>query len=179
MRNKIKRVGFLCLISTLAATGLSAQTPPAEPESFTESIHGAAEHIRNMFTVAAEEMSEEDYAFRPTPEVRSFGELLAHVANTNYWFCSVAMEKETPVTNIEKTMTSRADLQKVLAESFEYCEGAHAAMADEANASRTVEIMGKPRPALAALNFLNYHSLLHWGNAITYMRLRGKVPPSN
>lgn len=51
-------------------------------------------------------------------------------------------------------------------------------MTDDAKAKIMKEFMGKPLPALAVLNFRTYHSLLHWGNVITYMRLRGKVPPS-
>lgn len=50
-------------------------------------------------------------------------------------------------------------------------------MALEENATRLVGVRGQERPALAVLNFRIYHGMLHWGNAITYMRLRGRVPP--
>lgn len=166
------------MFTALVATPLLAQTPSDQPDPMLASIQKAARHVRSVFTTAAEQMSEEDYAFKPTPEVRSFGQLLAHVAGTNYWFCSTATGEKAPVTDVETTITTRAEIQKTLAESFEYCERAYAAMSDNAKATAMKQFMGKPLPALAVLNFRTYHSLLHWGNAITYMRLRGKVPPS-
>ena len=147
-------------------------------DPLTASIQEAAMYLRHVYTTAAEQMSEEDYAFEPTPEVRSFGQLLAHVADSSFLFCARATGATPPVTDVESTRTTRADIQKALTESFDYCESAFAAMSDESKASAPRDFMGKPRPALAVLNFRNYHTLLHWGNVITYMRLRGKVPPS-
>jgi uncharacterized damage-inducible protein DinB len=171
-------IGVAAILTALVATPLVAQTPAVQPDPMIGSIQQAARHVRSVFTTAAEQMSDEDYAFKPTPEVRSFGQLLAHVAGTNYWFCSTATGEKAPVSDVEKNVTTRADIQKTLADSFDYCERAYAAMADDAKAKAMKQFMGKPLPALALLNFRTYHSLLHWGNAITYMRLRGKVPPS-
>jgi uncharacterized damage-inducible protein DinB len=178
MPNHMTAVAAAATLAALVATPLMAQTLPAQPNPLVDSIQDGAKHVRHVFTVAAELMSEEDYVFKPTPEVRSFGQLLAHVADTNYLFCSTATGQQAPVSGTESTRTTRAEIQKVLAESFEYCNGAYAAMADDAKANVMVDFRGKPRSAVAVLNFRNYHSLLHWGNAITYMRLRGKVPPS-
>ncbi len=178
MPNKMKTFGVAAILTALVATPLLAQTQPGQPDPMIASIQGAAKHVRDVFTKAAEQMSEADYAFKPTPEVRSFGQILAHVADNNYEFCSTATGEMAPVSDIEKTKTTRADIQKALAESFDYCDRAYAEMTDDATAKIMKEFMGKPRPALAVLNYGNYHSLLHWGNVITYMRLRGKVPPS-
>ena len=131
-----------------------------------------------MFTVAVDSMNEADFAFRPTPEVRTFGQLIAHVAETNYSFCSRALGETNPRGQIENTVTGRDEIRKAMLESFEYCERAYAAMSDTARANVMREFRGGPRTALVILNFRAYHSLLHWGNAITYMRLRRKVPPS-
>ena len=178
MLNTTRTLGVAAILTALVTMSLAAQPPADQPDLLLASIQQAARHVRSVFTTAAEQMSEEDYAFKPTPEVRSFGQLLAHVAGTNYWFCSTATGEKAPVSDVEKTITTRADIQRTLAESFDYCERAYAAMADDAKAKALKQFMGKPLPALAVLNFRTYHSLLHWGNAITYMRLRGKVPPS-
>lgn len=178
MSKTMQAIGIAAVLTALVAAPLLAQTPPDQPDLVTESLQEAARHVRSVFTKAAEQMSDEDYAFKPTPEVRSFGQILAHVADTNYWFCSAAIREKPPASQIEKTKTTRADIQTALTESFEYCEAAYAAMADTARAKTMVEFGGKPRPALVVLNFRTYHSLLHWGNAITYMRLRGRVPPA-
>jgi uncharacterized damage-inducible protein DinB len=178
MLHTMKMLGVAVTLTAFVVTSLVAQTEPVHPDPMLASIQRGARHVQSVFTKAAEQMSEEDFAFRPTPEVRSFGELLAHVAGTNYWFCSTATGEKAPVSDVEKTVTTRADIQKTLAESFEYCDRAYAAMADETKAKTMRQFMGHPLPALAVLNYRTYHSLLHWGNAITYMRLRGKVPPS-
>ena len=165
------------LIAVVAAP-LEAQVAQRQADPMIASIQDAAKHVRSVFTKAADQMSDEDYAFRPTAEVRTFGQILAHVAENNYWFCATAIGEKAPVRDVEKVKTTRGEIQKTLAESFDYCERAYAAMEDDAKAKAMKQFMGSPRPALAVLNFRTYHSLLHWGNAITYMRLRGKVPPS-
>ena len=176
--NRTNTLGVAAVLTAVATTPLRAQAPTAPPDPMLASMQQAAVHVRGVFTTAAEQMSEEDYAFKPTPEVRSFGQLLAHVADSNYWFCSTATGETAPMSGIEKSRTTKAEIQAALAASFAYCEQAYAAMADDAKAKRMAPFMGTPRPALVILNFRTYHSLLHWGNAITYMRLRGKVPPS-
>lgn len=117
MPNKTKTFGVAAILTALAATPLLAQTRPDQPDPMIASIQEAARHVRDVFTKAAEQMSEEDYAFKPTSEVRSFGQIPAHVAETNYWFCSTATGEKAPVSGIESTRTTRADIQKVLAES--------------------------------------------------------------
>ncbi len=180
MANRMTTIGLTALLALTPAALIAqaATAPPAAPDPLVTSVQVAAAHVTKMFAQAAEQMSEEDYAFKPTPEVRSFGQLLGHVAETNYWFCSSAMGEKAPVSDIEKTKTTKADIQRTLRESFAYCDRAYAAMSDRAQANMMRQFHGNPFPAVALLNFRTYHSLLHWGNAITYMRLRGKVPPS-
>lgn len=178
MPNVTTTLGVAAILTAALTTPLAAQTAPVPPDPLVASIQDGAKHIRWLFTTAAGQMSEEDFAFRPTPEVRSFGQLLAHVAQSNYSFCATTLGEKAPGGDIEKTVTTRAGIQKALSESFAYCERAYAEMGDEAKARAMKEFRGGPRPALAVLNFRNYHGLLHWGNAITYMRLRGKAPPS-
>ena len=171
----------LCAALALAiasTTPLLAQVPATQPDFMTATVEMGAKHIRTMFAIAADSMSDEDYAFRPTPEVRSFGQLLAHVAASNYHFCASALGEQAPATDLEKSKTTRADIRQALTESMDYCDRAFASMHDAAKARTPRAFRQSQLPALALLNFRNYHALLHWGNAITYMRLRGKVPPS-
>ena len=169
---------FTTIVAAPMAAQAPAQAPAKQPDVMVATMQMGAKHIRAMFSIAADSMSEADYAFKPTPEVRSFGQLLAHVAEANYLFCSSAIGEPNPVTDVEKTKTSRADVRQVLTGSFDYCDRAFAAMSDEKNTRVMRPFRQTQLPALALLNFRNYHTLLHWGNAITYMRLRGKVPPT-
>lgn len=166
------------LLLAVSVAPLRAQTPNLSADPLTAGIQMGALHVRAMFSMAAEQMSEGDYAYRPTAEVRTFGQLLTHVASTNYFFCSNALGEASPVADLEKTRTTRAEIQKALAESFDYCDRAYLSLNVEANAKATRKFRDTPMPTLSLLNFRNYHGLLHWGNAITYMRLRGKTPPA-
>jgi len=165
-------------LAAVSATPLLAQAPARQPDFMVMTMEMGAKHIRSMFAIAADSMAEADFAFKPTGDVRSFGQLLAHVAASNYLFCSSALGEQAPAANIEKTKTTRADIRQALTESMDYCDRAFASMHDATKANTPRPFRQAQFPALAILNFRNYHALLHWGNAITYMRLRGKVPPS-
>ena len=167
----------LVLAATFASP-LLGQAPAKQPDFMVATMEMGAKHIRSMFAIAADSMAEADFAFKPTGDVRSFGQLLAHVAASNYLFCSSALGEPAPAANIEKTKTTRSDIRQALTESMDYCDRAFASMHDATKANTPRPFRQAQFPALAILNFRNYHALLHWGNAITYMRLRGKVPPS-
>ena len=171
-----------CLLASTtayAAQDPARPTPSGSPETdlLVAIAQDGATYQKDMISKAAAAMSEEDYAFKPTSDVRSFGQLLAHVADSNYGFCSVAKGEKAPVSGIEKSKSTKADIQKALAESFSYCDDAFASMS-ASQAHSMVPFRGRQRAAIEVLIFRNYHGLLHYGNVITYMRLRGKVPPS-
>lgn len=153
------------------------ETPPVTPDAGVATAKQAAMGLKQWLTKSAAAMDDSDFVFRPTSEVRSFGQLMAHVADKNYEFCAVASGVERPVRNIEKTRVQRAEIQQALAESFAFCDKAYAGLTS-GNANASVTFNGRPMPVLSMLLFLNMHNALHYGNAITYLRLRGKVPPS-
>lgn len=141
--------------------------------------------IKGYIIKAAAKMPEEQYAFKPTPEVRSFGQILGHVADSNYGFCATAAGEKPPIggfepgaVSIEKTKTSKADLEKALADSFAYCDKIHGTMTDSAGAS-TVKFFNGEMAKLSVLEFNTHHDFEHYGNIVTYMRLKGLVPPSS
>ena len=168
------------IAATLVALGtsnLGAQATDGTDSILLPSIHRGASYIESVITVSAERMTADDYAFKPTPEVRSFAQLVGHIADSNYDFCSIMKGEKKPVESIEKTKTTKADLQRALAESFEYCRPALLAM-NGARGREIVKFQGASLPAIVVMNFRSYHALLHYGNVITYLRLRGKVPAS-
>ncbi len=178
MRDGTKAFGSAAVLLLLAAMPVLAQEP-AKPDPVIAATQEAAGYVRAMLTRSAEQMSEEDYAFRPTPEVRTFGQLLAHVADSDYFFCSAAKGEKAPVSDVEKTAKTRAEIQKALSESLAYCDAVYAGL-NETSAHALVDVGGGPqRPRLVVLMFRNFHAVEHYGNVITYMRLRGKVPPSS
>lgn len=164
--------------SLLVSLPLPAQTPsPSAPDtSLLGHVHLGAAHLRHVVTVSAERMTAEDYAFKPTPDVRTFAQLVGHIADSNYLFCAI-MKGESRPSAVEKTMSTKAELQQALEESFKYCEPALLAM-NGPGGREIVSFQRRSFPARAVMDFRNYHGFLHYGNVITYMRLRGKIPPS-
>ena len=131
-----------------------------------------------MLLKSAEKMPEENYSFKPVETVRSYGQIVGHVADAQYAFCSIALGEKNPALDIEHTKTSRADLIAALNTAFAYCDKAYDGMTD-ATAVQTVKLFGNDAPRLSALTVNNMHDLEHYGNLVTYMRLKNIVPPSS
>ena len=167
-------LGAMAIAIGLAAAPLAAQGG----DPMTKATKGWFDVVKGYITKSAEQVSEANYAFKPTPEVRSFGQLIGHVADSNYEICSAAAGEKPPVNDVEKTKTAKADLQKALAESFAYCDKVWAGVTD-AKGTEMVKFFGGQQPRLAVLGFNTSHDFEHYGNIVTYMRLKGMVPPSS
>lgn len=124
---------------------------------------------------AAQQMPEDNYSFKPTPEVRSFGEIVAHAAAANYHFCSM-VGGEKP--NAPKAPKTKAEIVEAIQGAVSYCNKVMDGMTD-AQATQTVNFFGHEMPKLTVLDFNTAHSDEHYGNIVTYLRLKGMVPPSS
>lgn len=126
---------------------------------------------------AAEQVPESLYAFKPTPEVRSFGQLVGHVADAQGMICAAAAGSAPAGGESAEKKTAKADLIAALKASATACESA-LAMSD-AKAGEPVSLFGMSGTRLWALNFNASHTMEHYGNLVTYMRLKGLVPPTS
>ncbi|MDP2052368.1 MAG: DinB family protein [Acidobacteriota bacterium] len=163
----------------LAAFVLSPVAAFAQANPYTDAVKAQLAQIKNPVIRTAEKVPEDLYAFKPTPEVRSLGQLIAHIADGNNGICGAASGmKPTGQTGIEKSVTGKAALQKALADSFAFCEQALASMDDTKGAEMAKSFLGM-QPRLMVLAFNNSHVNEHYGNLVTYMRLKGIVPPSS
>jgi uncharacterized damage-inducible protein DinB len=169
----MKLSAFLCITLLAGATSALAQENPyLAPAKQTFGM------IKGNILKAAEQMPAEHYAFKPAADVRSFGELVGHVANANYMICSRASGAESPnKVNIEKTVTDKAALATALTESFAFCDAQFDALG--AKAPEVIDIFGMKMPRLNVLQFNTIHDMEHYGNMVTYMRIKGLVPPSS
>jgi ABC-type transporter MlaC component len=109
-------------VVALALAAPAAAQAPANP--LTAATKSTYDMIKANITKSAEKVSEEQYSFKPSPDVRTFGQIIGHIADANYMICSAAGGNAGPKESIEKTKTSKADLQKALAESFSACDAA-------------------------------------------------------
>jgi len=133
---------------------------------------------KNNIVRAAEKMPEEHYSFKPAADVRSFGQLVGHVADAQYLFCSPVVGKPNPAPGVEKSKTTKADLVQALKDAFAFCDAAYNGMTD-AQASAIVKFFGADQAKATVLSFNTAHNNEHYGNMVTYMRMKGLVPPSS
>jgi uncharacterized damage-inducible protein DinB len=117
------------------------------------------------------------WSFQPTPDVRTVGQLFAHIADGQYEFCSAAEGKQID-KGIEKTAKTKAEVGAAVKEAFAYCDAAFAKMS-EADAAATVPFFGRQLSRLSIMDFNTAHTMEHYGNLVTYMRIKGIVPPSS
>ena len=150
--------------------------PPANPITLSEK--GLYSFLSNAVVRAAEKMPEENYSFKPTPEVRSFGQLVGHVSDANYMFCSQASGEANPMKDIEKTKTSKADLVSAIKDAVAYCNKTFDSMTD-AKGSQMVKFANFNMARLTLLSLNTAHTDEHYGNMVTYLRLKGIVPPTS
>ncbi|HEX8250875.1 MAG TPA: DinB family protein [Pyrinomonadaceae bacterium] len=174
---------LLLLLSLFASAAIvSAQnkpaavaTPPANPLS--DWNRRAQSQMKAWLLGSAEKMSEENYNFKPTEAVRSYGQIIGHIADGQYIFCSAVLGEKNPGLKIEKTKTTKLELIAALKESYAYCDKAYNDLTD-ATAAQLVKHNKAELPKLFLLNMNITHASLHYGNLITYMRLKNIIPPS-
>lgn len=175
------RILLICLLAP-AAVALAQEPPKAavaakdNPLSANNKfIYG---YLKMILLRTAEKMPEESYNFRPTFVARSFGHIIGHAADAQYYFCSTALGEKNPLLRIEKTKTSKADLIAALKDAFAYCDKAYDGMTD-ASGIQMVKLMGGDTPKLSVLTVNNMHTIEHYGNLIVYLRLKNIVPPTS
>ena len=169
----------LLLISLFVPSAVAlAQGNPPQGNPLTAHNKAIYSGMKEILRRSAEKMPEESYGFKPTPAVRSYGQIIGHVADAQYSFCSVVLGEKNPAPKVEQTKTTKADLIAALKDAFAYCDRAYDGLTD-ASAVQTVKLMGGDTPKLGALVTNNLHTIEHYGNLVTYMRMKNIVPPTS
>ena len=160
----------------LFAAVASAQDTPANPlVSVSKNIYAIS---KNDILGSVDKIPEDLWSYQPTKDVRTVAQLFAHVADAQYEFCGVAAEGKGVEKGIEKTAKTKAEIVAALKEAFAYCDGAYAKMTDT-SAAEMVSFFGMKITKLGAMDFNTAHTMEHYGNLVTYMRIKGIVPPSS
>ena len=158
-----------------AATSAFAQNP------ISDSLRGAWNGVKINIKESAEQMPDADFNFKATKDVRSFGEILAHVAGASYLFCSAARGEASPHSEDEFVgkATTKAEITKVTNDAIAYCDAAFTAVTDATAAQMVKSPFGSGEvPRANVLIGQIGHDNEHYGNLVTYFRLKGMVPPS-
>ena len=165
-----------------AQTGRAGQAPSAPPTAAAVLVriaqNGWAGAKRNIVE-SADQMPEADYSFKPIDTVRTFGQILAHVADSNYFYCARSKGEAPPVPDgtLEKTATTKAAIVKALGESVAYCDAVYASLTT-ASAAEMVKAGDNQIPRVQPLFSNVSHNVEHYGNLVTYFRMKKMVPPS-
>jgi uncharacterized damage-inducible protein DinB len=176
------KISFYLIYLLVTAAIVPAQDKPAALSDQNNQLSATNKRfyggIKNMLLLSAQKVPEEYYSFKPTDAVRSYGQIIGHVADTQYSMCSIVLGEKRPPLEIEKTKTAKADLIAALKESFSYCDKVYNSMTD-ASAGHAVKFMGSDNTKHGVLTANLIHSGLHYGNLVTYMRLKNIVPPTS
>ena len=180
----MKRVTYFASAAVLlvAATTYSQQ-PPATGQKIglATSLQRGYAGIKANFTAAADKMSEADYSFKvgSTPEARTYGQLIAHIAQSQFGQCSGLNGVPNPMQGkqLEQELKTKAEITKALADSFALCDTAFAAVTD-ANATEMVKAGQNEQTRAASLYGVIVHGNEIAGTAYAYLRSKNIVPPS-
>jgi uncharacterized damage-inducible protein DinB len=173
----------LCLSAAMASRGHAQAARAADPApSAVGSVRELWQTSAGYVLAAAEQVPESDFAFKPTPEVRTLGQLFAHVAASQRMLCAMALGERN---DFGAAGTTKAEIVAALRASNDYCARAYAT--SDADAMRlappsdsiSASLFGTSRTRFYVLATNAWHDNEHYGNIVTYMRLRGMVPPSS
>ena len=147
--------------------------PSAAPNPLTNTLSLFRSNMQDKIMKSAEAMPASKYSYRPTPDVRSFAEILNHISDISYFLCSNARGEAPPPP--ASARVSKAEIVASLKGSFVYCDGAFSGFTD-AHLNDPADFFGHRTNKMFILTQVGNHDALHYGNLVTYLRLNGLVP---
>lgn len=170
------------LLVFMLAAAIAAPAAAQSANPISDGIRSQWNGVKRNIQQSAELMPEATFDYRPVDGVRTFGEILAHVAGASYAICAAAKGEKTPFEedHFEKTAKGRAAIVKATTDAIAYCDAAFTALTD-ASAGQSVQnpFGAAPMTRAAALVLQVGHDNEHYGNLVTYFRMNGIVPPSS
>ena len=163
------------VLASLANAQISPDlpNPTAAPNPLTTTLSIFRSNMQDKIMKAADAMPESKYSYRPTKDVRSFAEILTHVADISYMLCSNVKGEANPATATAKG--SKTEIMAYLKGSFDYCDGVYSGFTD-AHLNDPADFFGVKTNKMFILTQVGNHDALHYGNLVTYLRLNGLVP---
>ena len=172
----MSRLFFLALVGC----GL---LPAQDPKALVSEAKFPWTVVRDNLLKMAEKMPAENYGFKPTPEIESFGQRIAHIAAANLFMCQGVMGRQAAPR--PGPAASKPELIALLKQASNFCDSAFDSLSDAAAMEKINSHLGGPFPPeptrtkLATLNNMVRHSNEMYGYMCVYLRLKGIVPPSS
>jgi len=175
----MKRVLTVFSGIVLAASAAAAQ-PPQGPVGTAQGLQRSYAQTKNNITASAEKMPEADYFFKPTPDIRGYGQLWAHVADAQFGQCSGAKGVPNPRQGQPsfEALTTKAEIVKAVADSFAFCDDVFSSLTDASAAEMISNGRGGQQSRVVALLGVLGHDSEMYGIGTVYLRLKGQIPPS-
>jgi uncharacterized damage-inducible protein DinB len=149
----------------------------AQGKALAEALTRMHAGVSRNAVEAAEKMPEAEFAFQPSKEVRTFGGFIGHIANSEFGYCARAKGEANPNKEDFEKVAGKAALVAGIKAAAAYCDGVYKAATD-ASLSEMVTMGQSQQPRGQILVQNISHTNEHYGNLVTYMRLKGLVPPS-
>ena len=162
------------VLASLANAQISPNlpNPTAAQNPLTTTLSIFRSNMQNKIMNSADAMPESKYSYRPAKDVRSFAEILTHVADISYALCSNVKGEAPPA----QAMThSKTEIIAYLKASFDYCDGVYSGFTD-AHLNDPGDFWGHKTNKMFILTQVGNHDALHYGNLVTYLRLNGFEP---
>jgi hypothetical protein len=168
---------FLVVAFTLLAGACTLYAQDANPIS--SNLKASWVNIRDLITKMGDKMPEEDYRFKPTPEIQDFGQRMAHVIGFNMRACS-QVKGDTPAPLMFSPAPTKTEVMAANKLADDECDSLFGALTD-ADLMKTINTgRGGPRLKLAVIEgTLLQHANEVYGYMCVYLRLKGIVPPSS
>jgi DinB superfamily len=164
------KITTLSLVLVASVSAVYAQSNPLVTE-----MKANYNQIKNNVLRGAEKMPEADYTFKPAPEVRTFGEVVTHIATVQAALCASAKGE---AKQLDGSKTAKADAVALLKESIDYCDAVYNGLTD-AGAMEMGKMFGRDRSKFGILDFNVIHDNEMYGTMAVYLRAKGIVPPSS
>ena len=166
---------FVSVLGPLANAQISPNLPNpiAASNPLTTTLSIFRSNMQDKIMKSADTMPESKYSYRPTKDVRSFGEIVTHVADISYFLCSNAKGEANPA--IATAKSSKTEIIAYLKGSFDYCDGVYSGFTD-AHLNDPADFFGSKTNKMFILTQVGNHDALHYGNLVTYLRINGLEP---
>ena len=160
-------------LASLAKAQQGMPNPIMASNPLTTTISIFRSNMQDKIMKSADAMPESKYSYRPTKDVRSFAEILNHVADISYTLCSNVKGAANPAAATAKV--SKTEIMAYLKGAFGYCDGVYSGFTD-AHLNDPADFWGTKTNKMFILTQVGNHDALHYGNLVTYLRLNGLVP---
>jgi uncharacterized damage-inducible protein DinB len=163
-----------CLTLLFASSLLLFHVPTVRSATTEYSQHFGA--LSKLSMAVADAMPVDQYTFRPDPGSMTFGEVMSHIAATNFAFCAGLQDVKSPNTPAPPDKDKDAVI-KFLSSSFEYCANIIPNLTED-QLSKSHNSPDGHLPGREVLLAMFVHVAHHRGQAEIYLRDNGIKPPA-